>query len=98
MRENGRGVPASFKLNACFCEKGACIERVLKLRNAKRVWHLPAFGKVLSQAACQIQISLRLIGGHAGRAELEGPKETQRQDDTGKQGFQNREARLRVLL
>jgi hypothetical protein len=38
------------------------------------------------------------MGGHAGRAELEGPKETERQDDTGKQGFQNCEARLRVLL
>ena len=37
------------------------------------------------------------MGGHAGRAELKGPKETERQDDTGKQGFQNCEARLRVL-
>ena len=38
------------------------------------------------------------MGGHAGRAELEGPKEAERQCDTGKQGFQNCEARLRVLL
>jgi len=38
------------------------------------------------------------MGGHAGRAELEGPKETERQYGTGKQGFQNREAPLRVLL
>ena len=89
---NGRGVPVSFKLKACFSAKCASILQVLKLRYAKYAWHLPAFGKVLSQATGNVQISLGLIGRHAGRAELEGPKETERQYGTGKQGFQNREA------
>ena len=70
----------------------------MKLRCAKCAWHLPAFGKVLSQATGKVQISLRLIGRYAGQAELEGPKETERQYGTGKQGFQNREARLGVIL
>ena len=48
----------------------------MKLSKTNEGVHLPTFCKVLCQAAGKNLISLRLVGGHAGNAELKDPRQT----------------------